>query len=616
MSFLRNPLNALFSAASSYLPGTLGQRMKDSALFEIDQIINPANNPLAAIIKARHARLAALITDCKAGGTPIEIKGGLIGNSIAAGSSASTFGLNYSWRIGELMQAWTGTGTSGGWSLLNCGIGGQNIYSCLPYLADNGDSGPIPTRATIFNTCEYIVLMELRNSANVVPLGSYAEMLSLAIRQTKRAGKDFIFVSEPPKLDAGGNIIDTDANFTPWLKIAKKICAEEGASFVDTWQFMSNLKRNGVSLLPYMNADGVHPNDAGHELIAQLLKVCITSPVESIAAWNTSRAVRVSRNYLVSKYNASAGATSIINNVSTANTSRQLQLGEANKSAYVLTNGQSLTFGSPAPTNGLLMITLGGPANPGTASSTYAYVATSGLTSENIYTRESASFTSWTKNAANIGNAKSVCIITCNSAASVAVTGVIFLCADTTENQPTPRNSVEVGAWADSTLTTGSAARQSSTVGNTKTIEWYGETLAFDYKRSDSSGKFTISTDGGAPVTVDCYQNAPPFNSNIVAASGLNEGPHTTTITVIAANASAVGSVVCFGNLFMWTQEPMPDYRFLTLSVGDTVPLRGAWKKARIERILSGAPGVEKWLPGSASLALTGTGAAIVRLER
>jgi hypothetical protein len=45
------------------------------------------------------------------------------------------------------------------------------------------------------------------------------------------------------------------------------------------------------------------------------------------------------------------------------------------------------------------------------------------------------------------------------------------------------------------------------------------------------------------------------------------------------------------------------------------MPLIGRWRSATIERVLSGSP-VLAWSQQSPTLAITGSGAAIIRLER
>jgi hypothetical protein len=81
--------------------------------------------------------------------------------------------------------------------------------------------------------------------------------------------------------------------------------------------------------------------------------------------------------------------------------------------------------------------------------------------------------------------------------------------------------------------------------GQQLTINWEGTDLVIYSTRWGGSGMYTVSTDGGASVQYDNWNNSAIDGIPRLIASGLNNGPHTTVITVSSSkNASATDMVV------------------------------------------------------------------------
>lgn len=608
-------------------PGVSGAQLN---AIQADYINNPANNPMARYIEPRHARLASLLNDEAISVATSAIPAAIgLGNSVMQGTGATAYANTWAWVLGGLLQNYYGTGTITNWACTNYGVGGAQINNVACYLADNGETVPIrPGR--IFSLSQYFLIMSIRNSAGVLTLQDYGILLRACIRQVKRHGLDAIMVSENPALTSNVypyTIKDTATNWVPWLQLAKRICAEEGATFVDAWSYMAMLETQTPGTIgQYLSSDGTHPSNAGHALIANLVFQALTSPVAPNPAWADRRLDVPQKSYLVSKYGSwsASGAPLTAFTINTNATARQVSTNEAQANAYVFSNGSVAYPVSPIPCCGIIVDMLNAPGNNGQISVLYNGVGSGTFGPANgPNVLEATAHNFWQPGAANVGGVLAGAQLNANG--NIYVCGVVFVGYDVFDCQPVPSNPTPSTNWTAATMQVGnpltntSPALQDANVGDTLTVNWYGTSLAIQYARGSSFGMFNYATDGGAASSnVDGYLNAAETSAFLQVAKNLTEGWHSTVFTIATKNASSSANTVKLCNATSYCVAPMLKTKFISMNAGDTRTIKGSYTRATIEQVLSGAPNVYQFVPGqpSATLTLGGTGSAIVRLER
>ena len=637
------------------------------------------------IIQARHYLLSTKLYDASNYGVPV---GSAIGNSITAGTGASSPSNQWTRITANLLQGWSQVSTTSAWASNDYGVGGANLTTVAAYVADNGDGLTI-ARNTMLANSDYIFVQELRNSNVSLTALQYSDILRATIRQIKREGRDAIFVSENPQVDTStGAILDTQSstfhgtisgatltivsldsgtinpgqvvvgsgvatgtiisslisgsggvgstysltqtatvssstamtgtpNFPQLLNAARAICAEEGATFIDTWTYFLNMSNAGYNLTNYTTSDGTHPNNAGHAIIGQLVFQGLITPVLSNPAFAVNRNVSSMRSYLISSYKPSytnGTANAAISGLTTLSTARQVQLGEATPNATTLTGTQQAYYSVPNLSNGYFVTNIGGSAYTGTATVTNGGSLNGSTLAGGPYVREQTVFSTW--NTGGTFNSPATIVVTANSANTVAVSGVVFLGADESTIESPPLNNVKTGGadWGTGTLTTGESAITNATIGDTFTETWYGTAFDIVTATGVSYGKFSYATDGGASTTIDGYLNASD-NTATTSITGLAETWHSTVFTIVTKNASSSGNTVKFGRFLGFTYSPMDDYRFVTVGTS-SVNMPQYWKQARIETTLSGSPTVNTWVPGRSTISVGGSGVATLRVTR
>ncbi|ABO57529.1 TPA: SGNH/GDSL hydrolase family protein [Burkholderia vietnamiensis] len=595
-----------------------------------DYINNPAINPLSRYIEPRHARLASLLNDDHISQSQSAIPAGIgLGNSIMQGTGASQYSNTWVWQLGAKLQTYYGSGVISNWAATNYGVGGARIDNVACYLADNGETVPIrPGR--IFSLGQYFLIMSIRNSAGIVSLQDYGVMLRACIRQIKRHGLDAVMVSENPALTWAGStytVNDNSTNWTPWLQLAKRICAEEGATFVDVWGYMMMLEtQTPGSIGQYLTSDGTHPNDAGHALIANLAFQALISPVAPNPAWMDRRADVTGKSYLVSRYNFSTSSAPLtaISGLATNATARQVSTNEAQTNVYQFANGGTGFPQCPIPCCGIILDMVNIPGSTSQINVLYNGVSrgTFGPASGPNVLEWSDHFF-WLPGSSFVGDVISGATLTATGVINLA--GVVFIGRDVFDCQPVPSNPTPGANWTAGTMQPGaplsstSPAIQDATVGDAISINWFGTSLAVQYAKGTTFGMFNYSTDGGAASSnVDCYLNAAETSAFLQVAKGLTEGWHTTVFTIATKNASSSANTVKFCNFSSYCVAPMARTKYISMNAGESRTIKGSYLRAVIEQVFSGSPNVYQFVPSqpSATLTLGGTGSALIRLER
>jgi hypothetical protein len=198
---------------------------------------------------------------------------------------------------------------------------------------------------------------------------------------------------------------------------------------------------------------------------------------------------------------------------------------------------------------------------------------------------------------------------------------VVWILPNLSETHGIYPYATETGTWPDTTLTSSTfnvsalPGRSSSTVADTTVLTFYGSTFTFWYATGSDKGKFSYAVDGGGATTVDAYVAGSEQVVSVTPAKNLTEGWHTVTLTVVTKNASASANTVKFGGFCTSVHSPDPGSEYISIGQGETVQLLECWKRASIDRVLSGSPTLQ-FTPNAATISLGGTGAALVRLSR
>jgi hypothetical protein len=570
----------------------------------------------------RHRYIGPLIRQAIIKGSG-SFRGPYVGNSIMAGSGSSGGSNIIPFVVGTTLQAAIGTDTTNSWSGRPEGVGGTTTADALAYLSDTYDNASgRPTRGAPFSD-PYICILDLRNDVSLLTVQQSSMLLRLVLQHAKRKGVDAVVVIDPPNVDAGFHILDTQANFGNWADAWRQVAADEGATLVDSWRafYLLDQARPGILSTYYPAGGGVHPNDAGHAYIGSLIAQAMLAPSQGYtgAFGGATGDLDVEA---ISSWTSTAGITSLssVTGLSSATTSRMVQTGEGSAQGYVLSaSGNSVTIPNSVPAQYVLITAMKGPAYSGTFTAQYNFVnlnAGAAYTTAGSSTVQEFTYVAPVWSTAAAGQVGSTVITWASGTVSILGVTVIGECLTGYSDGAWP-NVAETGTWSDATIASLYGARSSATVGDTDVFTWYGSTFQIGYERSTSQGKFTWSTDGGGATTVDAYLNASAILGTATVGQGLTEGWHTTTVTIATKNASSSGNTVKFGRVSQYDHAPEPAVRFVPLAVGGTtLKLRDRWTRATIDHVLSGAPYINQWVVGQSTLALSGTGSALVRLER
>jgi hypothetical protein len=88
----------------------------------------------------------------------------------------------------------------------------------------------------------------------------------------------------------------------------------------------------------------------------------------------------------------------------------------------------------------------------------------------------------------------------------------------------------------------GGGTRATSVTNATASYTFTGTDIAWISTRADNRGQATVSIDGGPATLVDLYNATLQGRRIVFAATGLTDGPHTLTVTVLGLkNAASSG---------------------------------------------------------------------------
>jgi hypothetical protein len=569
----------------------------------------------------RSPNVSRIITNASSLGN--SVRGAVLGNSIVQGSNATSAAAAWPQQLGGELYNYTGIASGNDWSPGNFGEGGQNILNIAAYLADDGDTNfPQVARGRIYSLYNYFFLMPLRNSTSTLSIGHYRIFLRAIIRQIKSKNMDCIIVTDPPQINqTTGALLDTYSNFGVYKDEVEKIAAEEGASYFDYHGYCVDRYLYQAFDLRTIQDDGTHPGNIGHDEIGNfvfkgLIKPPICSPFIPTELANGGYSV------LVSRYNAMSGSPSVVSGLGTPTTPRQLQLNEGSTQAYI--NSATIGFWSPIPAVGQIMVYLGGTGNTTTVSHKYSSntVGVTGLTLETAFVRSNYSYALWQKATSGIGSVINAGY-SISASGNAQVQGCIFIGSSLYDYQPTVVNGSESGTWSDIALAAqagqgagGGAARQSSTIGDSITLRWFGHSLHCELVQGNNIGNIDQVTDGGATTNIVCYSGAVANTRPRQLERNLAEGWHTTVLTVALKSGASTGNLIRIGQFRSFTDQAFSSNRMIYKKAGDVFRVPQSWKNFNIQRVISGAPNIDEVIEGASSITVGGTGVAAIKLER
>lgn len=571
-------------------------------------------------VTPRHRYVADKITNLFINGSisSTYLSANSLGNSITQGSGTSGPTMTYTVQFASQVASWFGYGSANNWSATNYGVGGGDISNVAGYVAYIGDlTNNMVTQGSGLATKDYVLIMSLRNDISTLTVNNYEAILRATLRQALTQHVDVFFITEFPQINIStGAITDTNITWQPWYQAAKRICGEEGVSLVDNWQYWYDANQNGLDLRNY-TSDGTHYNDAANLICANLIFSCFSSPMNSSSFYTNDLDTR---GCIVGKYidlaNTSVG---VISGLVTQGVGREVVKNEGAANCFTIGSGSNLTFVCPIQTQGVLLTMIGGSSNTGTATlllNGASFPNNSGMSGGSLV-RE-FTFYRPLKSSDPVAAFQYGQEVSCNIAAvggQIQITGVLFVGSSRTQYNSPEVNVIEVGAWSGSTLPNGASGRQSSSIGDTSTIRFYGTGYHFLYARGDDQGKFTWAIDGGGATTVDAYFNGAATQSDLDIPN-LSRSWHSLVITIATKNDSSSGNTISFGQTRAHDYTLKSETQYITITAGSTVQLTDYWERAVLHETLSGSPLNPDFVPGSATLVLRGTGNAVIRLER
>lgn len=568
-----------------------------------------------------------------------------LGNSNIRGDGASVTA-TFAWLyvLGANMATWGGFAGSR-WTATNYGIGGANIATPAMFLADAAPTTYYyPTRSVVSATDATYYLIEAVRNSEKYPLDQYAMLLRATLRTCHKQRTDPIVIIDQPTITyATGVITDTQATFGDFADATRQICADEGASVVDVNKYFTMLAAQGVSLIPYYATDGIHLGDAGHAIVATLVQNCMLTPPVSQPQLYKNRPVTDGKPCFITNYTSASGTATLTTSgtgtmtAAIVTTSRKVQLAEGTSQGYVFTVSQTANFVAPAPATGVIVsiyteLATGGNANTGSVYLAYAgaLIQSGSLVFDGGNPAQSTvagrQFDVYVKfdNLAAASNQQMGNLLVSATGGKVTILGVAFVCPHVTEYHAAYTLATETGTvgWSDSTIAGGEACRTSATadaLGDAvATITWFGTDLGILFESAPNAGQVKFSNDGAADsAALELYTAAAAavFRTAVVAKN-LSRGWHTTAIKVQSTkHASSTGYRVAWGHPVVGDRCPDPDTALIFLAQSETMNLPSRWAAARIYEVLSGSPTL-RFTPNATTIALGGTGGAIVELRR
>ena len=467
-------------------------------------------------------------------------KGLFLGNSIMQGVGASAESNRIPNKFVSKLGSYFGISVSN-FDFNNYGVGGATSAICLSYIANAFNDNIAMSRNNEINkgNYDYAVLLPLRNDEARYTKKTTEEILKTTILNLRNQGLDVYLIVDLPKIDVNGDIVDSIV-FQNQLDAAYAAADLHGANLVDVWGYFKNMYDRGIDISIYYN-DLVHPNDAGHDLIAELLLECVKR-VNVLNASTPPLQYEAACSYL-----RESGANNLqnITGLSTEATSRELELEEIIPQAYSLVDTENMSFKSPIPCYAIVVNVIGNSG--GTLSGTYAGVDLGiNLTDGGGSVREFAHYIRLTS---PLSGQKSSLVLT--SSGNTRITGVTFIGMSNNQEFYRVPEYTSNTTPTNQTFINGIKALQMGSDGNFIEFDLYGEQMDMSYEERSVNGIFDLYIDNVLYNTYDAYNVSRTKKPINVPLGELKW--HKIKIQINGKNASSGGFTCVFGDFKVYS---------------------------------------------------------------
>ncbi|MFV0606787.1 MAG: SGNH/GDSL hydrolase family protein [Niabella sp.] len=100
-----------------------------------------------------------------------------------------------------------------------------------------------------------------------IPINKFKKNIKYFIKHIKKQGSQIILLTPNPQTSTYDEFRRQQVKI--YAKSVKKIARQKKTFFIDTWQLFYNWGKNKSDGIDSLFLDKVHPNDKGHELIAE-----------------------------------------------------------------------------------------------------------------------------------------------------------------------------------------------------------------------------------------------------------------------------------------------------------------------------------------------------------
>lgn len=475
-----------------------------------------------------------------------------VGDSICNGSGASEYAKIWVYQLQLKLQKINNNMTNDDFHVRNNGVGGQTIANIVNYISYDLNENKAPKKA-YWNEYKNAIIMTGRNDWQSLSLEDFEYLYRLTVRQFKNNNIDVICCSEPPKLDmTSGNIVDgvevvngKTNNYYEYKEVIKRIAESEGVSFIDIWEELKYRKNSlGEDIRKY-SSDGTHPNDLGHELIANLILECckgISMPNNTKTDDFEEIERRFISQYIYEPYSTSNAELVDVSTV-TSYTSRREHVGDSERKAWCIKPGGSIKFPISLIENNIILITA-------IMKLTTGKIQVQCPTGLNVDTR--SIMTPFVAEHTYMLRIKNDNYPPTSSVVINAIDGDVYIQNITVitpylSTKHSKVNCEKIGTWREEQFTgdLSSSFLRSSNIGDKLKIKWFGTNILFNVAKGLNNGRCKITTDGIELGTFDRYMSGNYyFDDKIGHIKPLSLGFHTTEIEILEKNSGSTNNFI------------------------------------------------------------------------
>lgn len=463
-------------------------------------------------------------------------KGFITGDSIMAGTGATTYNESFAWQLTLNLYNFNKVGLTNDFVLTTTAVGGTTIQNVIPSIAYSNNVDGITNKTKIHTDYPYWLIGTGRNDTTATSLEDYEYYLRLIAKQANFLGIDLVFISAPPKINRNTEeILDTNditvtEKYILFRDVIEKVAKEEAVSFIDLYTEIVVRKYKEDSILKYYK-DDIHLSDLGQKLLADMVLSCLSTPSSetfSISQFEDKELKLIPQVYLTPKVLSNATIESI-----SPSATRFAHTGI--RDGIKIADGGYVIFEIPQIKNSRLLITTMSKASTGQ----YSVQVPNGMwldssTSINVSVPNPFNLVydvtkEWVKKDQIYSSVK-----VSASGGDVYLTGITII-SPYLLSYHSDVCGEKVGNWTMQYYDASNKCIMSNTINDTLKIKWFGENISFQLFKGSTYGQCEIITDGISEI-VDLYNTSA---TSIIKSIDKENGYHETVIKVIEKNASA-----------------------------------------------------------------------------